>query len=829
MSLAACIPALLAEGKIRKADADKAERAYKRHYEALRGSMGDEAAAAEATTRALGELDYAAKLKKRQAGLGILAQQAMDRDLDAAVAKGIGPHRALSNMLRQVEIGTERLTNQAHDGMLGFIERHRRNKLGNPKDKTGLVDVVRELHGEATGNETAATFAKAIGDTFERLRLRFNRNGGDIGARADFGLPHRHDPLKVRSAGLEQWRADLLDGIAPEKMIDPETGGAFTPQRLDEFIAASWKNIKSNGLSEMSGSGGLASRMLANRRSDPRFFVFRDGKAWLDYAAKYGDGNPFEAIIAHVHGMSRDIAFMERFGPNPAASWKRGLTRADRIAEDSGTVHTGVINGTSAAQFHAERMWRYMNGDLTVPVLPEGDGWGPYLGRKALGGLHGTRDLLTSALLGSAQITSIVDLNTNIFARKMNGLVKVHPVYDALFGYLRQLNPLDGGHRREAVYLAAGARDATRTMAGLSRWFGETNGPRWTQVLADDVLRVTGMNKFFEGGRNAFVQDFYAQLGRERALSYDRLPEERRAFFERHGIAPEQWDAIRTAQPAQFRGVDYVDWHEIAKTDPAAADKMVDAVLREARSAVLETDAESQSVARWGRPGTLAGEFSANVLQFKSFPLALIMDQARRMAEINQRSGGGLRGGAMAAKYAVSFVAGMTLLGAISLQLKEIVKGKDMRTMDTPDFWFDAFVNGGGVGVIGDLIGSVTKDRVSGLANYLGGPVVSFGDDVAHTIGSFVKKDPETGGRGVHAGRESVRLARRYTPGTTIWYLRAAIDRMLWDELQQRVDPEFGDYADRLEQSAQKQGQEYWWRPGEDQPERAPKMGEAPK
>jgi hypothetical protein len=32
--------------------------------------------------------------KKRQAGLMILAQQAMDADMDAAVAKGIGPHRA---------------------------------------------------------------------------------------------------------------------------------------------------------------------------------------------------------------------------------------------------------------------------------------------------------------------------------------------------------------------------------------------------------------------------------------------------------------------------------------------------------------------------------------------------------------------------------------------------------------------------------------------------------------------------------------------------------------------------------------------------------------
>jgi hypothetical protein len=259
MSLAACIPELLAQGKIPKAQADKADRAYKRHYEALRGSMGDEAAAAEATNRALDELDYDAALKKRQAGLTILAQQAMDRDVDAAVAKGVGPHRSLANMLRQVEIGTERMVNQTHEGMLGFIERHRRNKLGQPRDKTGLIDFVEERHGKDTGNTTAKAFSDAVGDEFERLRLRFNRNGGDIGFRADYGLPHRYNPLKVRGVAPEEFRDDFLRELAPERMIDPTTGGAFTPERLDEFIEAARTNIRSNGLSEIGGSGGLAS------------------------------------------------------------------------------------------------------------------------------------------------------------------------------------------------------------------------------------------------------------------------------------------------------------------------------------------------------------------------------------------------------------------------------------------------------------------------------------------------------------------------------------------------------------------------------------------
>jgi hypothetical protein len=345
LSLGACIPDLLASGKIRKADAEKADRTYKRHYEALRGSMGDEAAAAEATTRALAEIDAAAKLQRRQAGLAILAQQAMDKDMDAGVAKGIAPHRALTQMLRQVEIGRERIENQAHEGMLDFIERHRRNLLGQAKDKTGLLDVVRELHGQGTGNATAAAFAKGVADQFERLRLAFNRQGGAIGQRADYGMPHRYDPLKVRDTDFEDVPRRLLSRARAGTDDRPAFG-----RRVHAGAARgiSVRDLHQHRDQRAERIGRQRRARLAHARQPGltrAIFVFKDGDAWLRIAAKYGDGNPFEAIMSHVHGMARDIAFMERFGPNPAASWKRGIERADRIAANSAVGKTGAIKG----------------------------------------------------------------------------------------------------------------------------------------------------------------------------------------------------------------------------------------------------------------------------------------------------------------------------------------------------------------------------------------------------------------------------------------------------------------------------------------------------
>lgn len=815
MSLPNCLPDLIASGKIRKADAEAANRAYQRHYNRLLGEMGPDAAAAEASERALAELEHEAMLKKRQAGLTIKAQQRMDADMAKGVAAGKRPHRVLINMVRDVIIASDRIERQAHDFMHGFIERHRRNLIGRPQDKTGLLDFVRERHGQSTGNATAKVLSDAVGQSFEWLRLRFNRNGGDIGFRSDFGLPHQYDAMRVRLAGREQFRTRFLEELAPERMVDPLTGGAFTPERLSEFIDAAFDNIRSNGLSGEGGGNGA--RSLANRRSDPRFFVFKDGDAWLRIAKDFGSGNPFEQVLSHIHGMSRDIAMMERFGPNPAASWRRGMDQADRGVATGPEGNAQIVTGTSRSKRRAEKLWDYMTGDLTVPILPDGDGFLAKAGRFGLNALHGTRDVITSAFLGGAQLTSIADLNTQFFARRINAL----PVTSMIGGYLKQLNPLDATDRRRAIYLLGGMRDATRSMMSIARYYGETHGPRWSQVLADGTLRVTGLNKFFEAGHRLFIDDYAKQMALERGLAFDQLPEGRREAFERHGITPEDWDVIRSAETYKEGRIEWVDWHRVGEADSQVSDRMLDMLLKEARSAVIEADAETHAMLRFDRPGSAAGEIGANTLQFKSFTVALMMDQARRVGEIAER-----KGGAAAAKYAASFVVGMTLFGAATIQLRELAKGKDMRPMfredglPDPEFWVEALAQSGGLGIFSDLIGTITEERVDGLVKLAAGPVVQAADDALQLGKSFI---PDENGE-TKAGREVTRFARRYTPGTTIWYLRAALDRLVWDELGERLDPDYWRQRERLEESAAEAGQGYYWRPGEPRPDRLPAL-----
>ena len=73
-----------------------------------------------------------------------------------------------------------------------------------------------------------------------------------------------------------------------------------------------------------------------------------------------------------------------------------------------------------------------------------------------------------------------------------------------------------------------------------------------------------------------------------------------------------------------------------------------------------------------------------------------------------------------------------------------------------------------------------------------------------------------------------MRFLRSNTPGSSLWYSRLAMDRLIWDQLQELADPEYRRAFKRTEDRARKDyGQDYWWRPGQAAPQRAPDPGAA--
>ena len=94
------------------------------------------------------------------------------------------------------------------------------------------------------------------------------------------------------------------------------------------------------------------------------------------------------------------------------------------------------------------------------------------------------------------------------------------------------------------------------------------------------------------------------------------------------------------------------------------------------------------------------------------------------------------------------------------------------------------------------------------------GSAVSFADLTLGNLGQAAQ------GKETHAGAEAVTFAKSHLPFVGLWWARGTLDRMVLHDLQEQLSP---GYLSRMRERARKDwGQDYWWQPGEVEPDRAP-------
>lgn len=103
------------------------------------------------------------------------------------------------------------------------------------------------------------------------------------------------------------------------------------------------------------------------------------------------------------------------------------------------------------------------------------------------------------------------------------------------------------------------------------------------------------------------------------------------------------------------------------------------------------------------------------------------------------------------------------------------------------------------------------------------GPVIGLGESMFNlTQGNLVQAAQ---GKDTHAGAEIVRFAKSNIPGQNLWYTKAALDHMIFHQLQEHFSP---GYLARIKSRSRKEfGQGYWWEPGDTTPDRAPDLAAA--
>lgn len=662
-------------------------------------------------------------------------------------------------------------------------------------------DLAAEIFGNAkgsTGNTVAAKAAKAWLETIEAMRTRFNAAGGNV-RKLDYGyLPQPHEQAKVLAAGRDGWAQKLLPQLDRSRYLN-EDGSRMSDAEVLDVLRGAWDTISSDGLNKLVPGQFSGTGARANAGSEARQIHFKDAAAYLEYMGEFGRGSMYDAMVGHIGGMARDIGLVERYGPNPEQQMRVQIDTA-RKADGGDKRVFGLL---------PESYWSVVNGSSATPQSP----------RIAMIG-RDLRNIQTAAKLGGAVISSITDVGTFFVTTGYNRL----PYWQAITNIARQ------GSKDTREFLAGHGIIADSLVSDMNRWAGDHLGHNWSGRLANSTMKLSLMNAWTDSIRNAFQMTMMGGLGRMSRTDWGKLSEFDRVRMERHGITPADWKVMQAAQLTPHKGQEFLTPEAIYATgDPRAqevAAKVLGLVKDEGEMAVLNPDLATRAIATWGgnQAGTVQGELSRSVMQFKSFPIAMISRHWRRMMDMPNVEGAPFNRLAYGAAMAVS----LTVLGGVAFQVKQLLQGKDPVDMTSGKFWMRAGLQGGAMGILGDLLLSDPSespgDAAANAVKNIAGPAPGAAFELLFKLGAENVHEVAKG-KDSHAAAESLRFLKANTPLVNLWYTRAAIDHAFLQQLQENVSP---GYLARMRDRARKDfGSDYWWTPGEAAPERAPDFGAA--
>lgn len=762
------------------------------------------------------ELVQEAQLKLRRVQLAIEAHDRLENYINDQAGKGIDRLDALKRTLVFVADGKSETMSAESRGnairansvrqLVDTFEAVDPRFWGLFESNEGIAVLTRAIFGEHTGNAQADRGAQAWLEVAGQLRDQFNEAGGKIRELENWALPQHHSQLKVAKAGRDAWTAAVFPLLNRARYLRDD-GNRMNDAEVMTFLNNAWESIATGGINSMT-PGGVGQSMLANRRAFSREVHFRDAESYLNYQRQFGEKSLWGVMTSHVDGLSKEIAALETYGPN--------ADNAFRVMLEKQLQNKALTDPTKTSAYEVEArklasLYDFTSGK-TQPVVNE----------HMAKGFDTLRNWLVSSRLGSAVITSLTDEATIHLTAQVNNLPELQLIRN-------ELSALNIANRAEEN-LAHRAGLGLDTMIGhLNRWGSDNLGPTFSSKMANTVMRASGLEALDGARRRAFGVTMMSALG-EIAGKYQTLadldPHDHRILLSK-GITEENFAVWKMAQLEHWGAGNGVLTPEsimqipdasltaagitnIAGAKREAVIRLLGVTLEETDMAVIRPGAADKHFTGGGMErGTWKGELTRSFFQFKAFPIAMISRHFSR--GLNMETAGGK------AIYIASLIAATTVLGALSQTVNDLLSGKDPRNYNPMQGehggknWMAAFLKGGSLGLYGDfLFSGTTQASRNGPVTSILGPVAGLVDEaMGLTQGNLVQLSQ---GKDTHFGAEAVRFIKGNLPGANLWYTKAALDHMVFHQLQEYFSP---GYLAKMQSRAQNEfGQTYFWKPG---------------
>ncbi|EJV4647654.1 hypothetical protein ACQ9XI_002351 [Enterobacter hormaechei] len=762
------------------------------------------------------ELKNEAALKKRRVALTIATRQRLDNFINSyqgrdgkleALSRTIAFHADGKSNFLSVESRGKATRDYALSQIQEAFEAVDPRFFHLFEDEASVRDLVYEMRGQDTGNLRAKKGAKAWADVTELLRRRFNDAGGDIGYLENWGVPQHHSMEKVGRVSRDKWVSDVI-GKLDRKYYIREDGQLMSDAELTTFLGEAYNTIATGGLNKLSDNGMRLSGARANRGNASRQIHFKDADSYMEYQRDYGDRSLWEVMVGHLEGISKDIALVETYGPNPDHVFRSILDEVTAKEATANPQNTGRIKRIANS---TENLYNFISGK-TQPIA------NPHIARWS----DNIRNWMVASRLGSALLASFSDLGTMYLSAKVTNL----PMNQLFRNQLEAMNP---ANRTELARARRAGLAMESLLGSVNRWAMDNMGPSVSRWAATAVMRASGLTAWSDAHKRAYGVTMMGSLGDIVTRTPDLASLDTGDFriLKSKGVTDQDFSVWKLADQEDWGkgnntmltpesimripddAVKHLGAPERVKFD--AMRRLLGAVAEEVDMAVITPGAREKMVTGGGlQRGTWKGELVRSVFLFKSFPISVVMRHWSRA--MGMPSAGGR------AAYIGTFIASTTILGALSQQLNDMASGRNPREMtgeEAPKFWLGALLKGGGLGLYGDfLLSDHTRYGGGALASMLG-PVAGLVDDVVK-LGQGIPLNAVEG-KPEQTGGDLVKLGKGLIPGANLWYAKAALDHMIFNQMQEYFSP---GYLRKVEQRSKKQfNQTYWWRPQDTLPQ----------
>jgi len=451
------------------------------------------------------------------------------------------------------------------------------------------------------------------------------------------------------------------------------------------------------------------------------------------------------------------------------------------------------------------------------------------------------RDAAVFAHLGSSSVTAFfLDPVTVHLTARVNNL----PALQVTRNILSALNPADAAHRR---ILKSQGLGLETMIAEVNRCGNDALGNSWSSKTAQTVMQLTGIDALDfarRAGTGAVLFDSIGGLTREHARLADLAPEDA-GLLQKKGITETDWQVWRLAETENWgKGNDHVlspdaimripdaelanihtdkgeRFSDVFERDPnmtaqrlreEATTKLLGAAIEEGQMAVPLPGAKERLLSGAGiQRGTVQGVLLRALMTFKTFPLTLV--RTHWMRGMGMPTVGGR------AAYIASLVVGTTIMGNVANAVFNLLAGKDPQKLfghnaaplEIAKNWVSGFLKGGSAGLYGDfLLSGFNKNGAYDLLGTMGGPTIGLIQDALNlTAGNAIQWAQ---GKPTHFGSELVKFGKGLTPGASLWYAKAALDHLIFQQAAEYLSP---GYLSRMQNASQTlYNERFWWKPG---------------